>query len=111
MSEMQIDVKEFIILMSTLNQALCSLSDGRQENPHCMSYGMVAVMGNSDGSPDESYYVLFNAAQPNLFKVEQFENTENLKSGQMVYFYNDKAEAIVQSTLRGESDNFFEVDE
>lgn len=105
-----VNTTDFAIIMGTLRYAINYLADGRQINPHCSAYGMVAVMKRNDGGPDENYYILFNPAQPSVFKIEAFENKNNFHSGQLVYFYDDKAEAIVQSTLRGESDNFMELE-
>jgi len=105
-----VTTKDFSILMGTLNQAVYLLSNGRHENPHCTAYGIVTVVNCADGGPAESYYILFNPTTPGFFKLERFENKNNLESGCMVYFYDDKAEAIVQSTLRGEGDNFLEIE-
>lgn len=111
MSEsVQISTNDLGIILGTLHSAIDRLSDGRHENPHCVAYGMVAVRQNDSGDPGESYYVLFNTKNSGLFKIERFENKDNFQTGHMVYFYDDKAEAIVQSTLRGEGDTFQEIE-
>jgi hypothetical protein len=70
---------------------------------------MVSIVSPIDGGPNESYYILFNPKQQGCFKLERFENKNNFQSGHMVYFYDDKAEAIVQSTLQGDGDEFLEM--
>lgn len=99
-----IDEKEFSILMHSLHCAFDRLSDGRHDNPHCVSYGMVIV-----ATSGESHYVLFNPKNYGQFRIEPFENKNNFETGHMVYFYDDKAEAIVQSTLRGD-DEYTEIE-